>query len=89
MGYGIKKFLDFSRNRLYPMCMGIKVSTVVDEKIWEEFQDFSEETHQSISGLVTEALEEFLRKKRVRPDFLKQMEKSAEENEELGKLLAK
>lgn len=69
--------------------MSIKISTLVDEKVWEAIKDLSQETHQSLSGLVTEALDEYIRKKRLRPDFLKNMEKSIEENEELGHLLAK
>lgn len=69
--------------------MGIKISTLVDEKVWEEIKDLSQETRQSLSGMVTEALEEYIRRKRLRPDFLKEMEKSIEENDALGRLLAK
>lgn len=69
--------------------MGLKVSTIVDEKVWEEFKSLADETHQSLSGLLTEALTDFLHRKRVRPQFLKQMEASLEENERLGHLLAK
>lgn len=69
--------------------MVVKISTTVDKKVWEEFKELSEETHQSITGLLTEALREFVSKKRVRPMFIKHMEKSIEENEKLGRLLAK
>ncbi|MBI5300326.1 MAG: hypothetical protein HY877_08575 [Deltaproteobacteria bacterium] len=69
--------------------MAVKISTTVDEKVWEEFKELSDETHQSITGLLTEALKDFVRKKRVRPVFVKQMEASIEENEKLGRLLAK
>lgn len=69
--------------------MGLKVSTVVNEKVWQEFKGLAEETHQSLSGLLTDALSEYLRRKRVRPTFLKHMEDSLEENEKLGQLLAK
>ncbi|OGQ48364.1 MAG: hypothetical protein A3H42_04285 [Deltaproteobacteria bacterium RIFCSPLOWO2_02_FULL_46_8] len=69
--------------------MAIKISTTVDEKVWEEFKELSDETHQSITGLLTEALKDFVRKKRVRPVFIEQMGKSIEENEKLGQLLAK
>ncbi|MDO8527684.1 MAG: hypothetical protein Q7T03_08365 [Deltaproteobacteria bacterium] len=69
--------------------MNIKISTLVDEKIWKEIKELSEENSQSLSGMVTEALEEYIRKKALRPDFLKNMEKSIEENKELGRLLAK
>jgi len=60
-----------------------------DKKVWKEVQNLSQETRQSLSGMVTEALEEYIRRKRLRPDFLKNMEKSIEENEALGRLLAK
>lgn len=69
--------------------MPVKISTIVDKKIWKEFKALSEETHQSLSGMLSEALEEFIRRKRVRPDFLKQMAQSLDEHEALGKLLAK
>lgn len=69
--------------------MGIKISTLVDQKVWEEIKVLSKETRQSLSGMVTEALEEYIRRKCLRPDFLKNMEKSLDENGELGRLLAK
>lgn len=69
--------------------MTIKISTLVDKKIWKEIRELAGETHQSLSGMVTEALEEYIRRKRLRPDFLKQMDKSLEENAELGRLLSK
>lgn len=69
--------------------MTIKVSTLVDKKVWDAMKDLSEETHQSLSGMLSEALEEYIRRKRLRPDFLKQMDQSLEENEALGRLLAK
>ena len=67
--------------------MAIKISTTVDEKVWEEFKELSDETHQSITGLLTEALKDFVRKKRVRPVFIEQMGKSIEENEKICHLL--
>ena len=82
-------FLTFQDqiHRIAPM--SIKISTLVDKKVWKEVQNLSQETRQSLSGMVTEALEEYIRRKRLRPDFLKNMEKSIEENEALGRLLAK
>ncbi|MBI4237670.1 MAG: hypothetical protein HY696_04520 [Deltaproteobacteria bacterium] len=69
--------------------MGLKVSTIVDAKIWREFKRLAEDSHQNLSGLLTEALADFLQRKRVRPTFLKHMEASLQENEQLGRLLAK
>ena len=51
-------------------------------------QDLARESHQSISGLLTEAIREYVRKKRLRPTVMKHLEDSIEENEELGKRLA-
>lgn len=69
--------------------MNTKISTIVDDKVWQEFKALAEETHQNIGGLLGEALREFIRKRRLRPDVLRHMEDSIAENEELGRLLAK
>lgn len=69
--------------------MGIKISTIIDEGVWEEVKDLSKETHQKLSRVVTEALKDYVRKKRVRPEFLKHLQDSTDEHEELGKLLAR
>jgi len=66
----------------------IKISSKVDEKAWDDLRDFARESHQSISGLLTEAITDFLRRRRVRPVVLKHLEESMSENEELGRLLA-
>lgn len=70
------------------MKTAIKISTVVDKRVWREFKAMSQEAHQSLSRLLTEALADYVSRKRMRPEFLKQMESSLHENEELGKLLA-
>ena len=67
----------------------IKISSKVDETVWEDLRELARESHQSISGLLTEAVAEFIRKHRVRPDVLRHLEDSIDENEELGRLLAK
>lgn len=66
----------------------IKISSKVDEKVWQDLRATARETHQSVSGLLTEAIREYLQKRRVRPVVLKQLEQSVKENERLGKLLA-
>ena len=40
-------------------------------------------------GLLTEAIREYVRRKRIRPDVLDHLEASMNQNEELGKLLAR
>jgi len=67
----------------------VKISSKVDEDVWSEFKDLARETHQNVSGLLTEAVRDYLRRKRVRPAVLSHLERSMDENEALGKLLAK
>ncbi len=67
----------------------IKISSKVDEDIWNELKALAKETHQNVSGLLTEAIRDYLLRKRIRPVVLKHLEDSIAENEELGKLLAK
>ncbi len=67
----------------------IKISSKVDEIVWKELRELAEETHQSISGLLTEAISDYVRRHRVRPEVLRHLEDSMKENEELGRLLAK
>ena len=67
----------------------LKVSSKVEEAVWEELREFAAESHQSISGLLTEAIREFLQRRRVRPEVLEHLQRSVEENRELGELLAR
>lgn len=45
-------------------------------------------TLQNLSGLATEAVRDYLKRRRVRPEVLDHLERSINENEALGKLLA-
>ena len=67
----------------------IKISSKVDEATWNELKALAAETHQNVSGLLTEAIREFVARKRIRPEVLKHLEQSIAENEALGKLLAR
>lgn len=67
----------------------IKISSKVDDVAWEELRELARESHKSISGVLTEAIEDYIRKHRVRPVVLDHLADSIQENEELGKLLAK
>jgi len=67
----------------------IKISSKVDEAVWNEFKLLAKEQHQNVSGLLTEAISEYIKRKRVRPEVLKHIEDSMSQNEELGKLLAR
>jgi predicted transcriptional regulator len=67
----------------------IKISSKVDEKVWGDLKALAEESHQNVSGLLTEAIAEYVQRRRVRPAVLKHLEDSIERNEMLGKLLAR
>ena len=66
----------------------VKISSKVDEKIWNDLKELANETHQNVSGLLTEAVREYLQRRRVRPSVLRHLERSMDENEQLGELLA-
>jgi predicted transcriptional regulator len=67
----------------------IKISSKVDEAVWEELKALARERHQNVSGLLTEAISEYVRRKRVRPVVLNHLDDSMDQNDELGKLLAR
>ena len=67
----------------------IKISSKVDEAVWNELKALARERHQNVSGLLTEAISEYVRRKRIRPEVLNHLEGSMDQNEELGKLLAR
>ena len=67
----------------------IKISSKVDENAWEELKQLASESHQNISGVLTDAIRDYVRKRRVRPAVMKHLEDSIRDNEELGRLLAK
>jgi predicted transcriptional regulator len=66
----------------------IKISSKVEEAEWQSLQELARDSHQSISGLLTEAISDYVRKRRLRPVVLDHLEESMAENEELGKRLA-
>ena len=66
----------------------IKISSKVEEVTWNELRALAEESHQNISGLLTEAIADYVRRRRVRPVVLNHLESSIADNEELGRLLA-
>lgn len=67
----------------------IKISSKVDEKVWAELRALAAESHQSLSGVLTEAISEYVERRRVRPVVLGHLEDSIEENRRLGELLAR
>lgn len=66
-----------------------KISSIVEEAAWDDLRAVAEESNQSISGVLTEAIREYVQRRRIRPDVLKHLDDSVAENEELGRLLAR
>jgi hypothetical protein len=67
----------------------IKISSKVEQREWEALQAIAYESKQSIAGLLSEAVADYVRKRRLRPAVLLHLEDSMTENEELGRRLAK
>lgn len=67
----------------------IKISSKVEQTEWTALQELARESHQSISGLLTEAISDYVRKRRLRPAVMDHLEDSIQDNEELGQRLAK
>ena len=66
----------------------IKISSKVEEAVWEELKTLAAENDRNVSGVLTEAIADYVRRHRVRPEVLSHLEDSIRENEELGRLLA-
>ena len=66
----------------------VKISSKVDEAAWNELRELARESHQNISGLLSEAIREYVVRRRLRPVVLKHLENSIVDNEQLGRLLA-
>ncbi len=67
----------------------IKISSKVEQREWEALQAIAQESQQSIAGLLSEAVADYVRKRRLRPVVLSHLEGSMRENEELGQRLAR
>ena len=67
----------------------IKISSKVEAQVWEELRQLAKESHQNVSGLLTEAISDYLQRRRIRPAVLDHLSDSMDENDELGQLLAK
>jgi predicted transcriptional regulator len=66
----------------------IKISSKVEESEWKALQQLARESHQNISGVLTEAIREYVKRRRVRAEVLQHLETSIEQNRELGRRLA-
>ena len=66
----------------------VKICSEVDEAVWRELEALADQSHVQVSGLLTEAIRDYLHKRRVRSQVDEQLEASSTENAELGRLLA-
>ena len=66
----------------------IKISSQVEQADWSALQDIARVSAQSISGLLTEAIRDYVRRCQVGPVVIDHPENSMDENEELGRRLA-
>ena len=74
---------------VYFDCMSaIKISSKVEESSWNNLRELAKESNQSISGVLPEAIEDYLRRHRVRPEVMKHLEDSMNAHESLGQKLA-
>ena len=67
----------------------IKISSRVEVHVWEELRMLAKESHQNVSDLLTEAISDYLQRRRIRPAVLDRLSDSIQENDELGQLLAR
>lgn len=82
--------LDLSRYVNHPLGMSaIKISSKVEKEVWESLREVAAESHQNVSGLLTEAIREYVQRRRIRPVVLKHLDDSIAENFELGERLAR
>jgi hypothetical protein len=73
-------------------CAGMKLkkfATQIDEAALEDLRAYARNTGRSISGVVTEAVEEYLKRASVRPAFRSAMTEVLEDHAELLKRLAR
>jgi predicted transcriptional regulator len=66
-----------------------KFATQIDEKVLKDLKTYAKATDRSISGVVSDAVKEYISKAQVRPAFRSAMDEVLEEHSELLKRLAK
>jgi hypothetical protein len=67
----------------------IKFATQIEESTLEDLRAYAKSTGRSISGVVTEAVGEYLNRASVRPAFRNAMSEVLEDHDELLNRLAK
>lgn len=66
-----------------------KFATQIDESVLKDLKSYAKETDRSISGIVSEAVKEYIAKAQVRPAFRSAMDEVLDEHAELLHRLAK
>lgn len=67
----------------------VKFATQIDAQVAKELRAFAVEADRSISGVVNEAVAEYLQRRRVRPAFRAALEEVLSDHDELLRRLAK
>lgn len=67
----------------------VKFATQIDPKVAKELRAFAVQADRSISGIVSEAVAEYLQRRRLRPAFQSALEEVLSDHEELLRRLAK
>lgn len=66
-----------------------KFSSKMDEKTLNELREFAQQENRDISSLLTEAVKEFLNKKRIKPIFQEMADEAFEEFDDALEELSK
>lgn len=67
----------------------IKISSKVEAQVWKDLKILAKESHQNVSELLTEAISDYVHRRRARPAVLDHLTDSMDDNNELGHLLSK
>jgi hypothetical protein len=71
------------------MGVPVKFSSKIDKRVLSELREYSKQSGRNISGVLTEAVSEYLERVRVRPAFKEAASAVIDENAELLRRLAK
>ncbi len=70
------------------MKKAVKFATQMDEEVLSSLKGYASEKKLTISSIVTQAIDEYLKKYKVRPAFRESMENVIDRNKDLLKKLA-
>lgn len=71
------------------MSKAVKFASQIDEKTLKELKSYVKEADRSISSVLTEAVQEYIARARLRPAFKNAAQEVLEEHSELLRRLAK